>query len=108
MTAEPIERVEVRDDPAAHRFELWVGDELAGLLRYRVTGAAERALDHTEVGPRFEGRGLARRLVGQVLDTARREGWSVLPYCPYVRSYLGRHPEDVDLVPGRRRASFGL
>lgn len=108
MTAEPVEDVEVRDNAAAHRFELWVGDALACVLRYRVTGDGERALDHTEVEPRFEGQGLARRLVGEVLDRARHDGWSVLPYCPYVRSYLDKHPAYADLVPVERRADFGL
>jgi predicted GNAT family acetyltransferase len=108
MTAEPVEDVEVRDNPAAHRFELRVGSALAGVLRYRVTGAEQRALDHTEVEPQFEGQGLARRLVGEVLDTARADGWSVLPYCPFVRSYLDKHPVYAELVPPEKRADFGL
>lgn len=108
MTAEPLGDVTVRDNASAHQFEVWLGDERAGVLRYRVTGPAERALDHTEVENRYAGRGLARRLVGEVLDTARADGWSVLPYCPYVRAYLGKHPEHVDVVPADRRAEFGL
>jgi hypothetical protein len=32
----------------------------------------------------------------------------VLPYCPYVTSWIRKHPEYVDLVPGDRRGDFGL
>ena len=32
----------------------------------------------------------------------------VLPYCPYVRAWLGRHPAYVDLVPADDRDRFGL
>jgi GNAT superfamily N-acetyltransferase len=66
------------------------------------------AFDHTEVEPRYEGHGLAGRLVTEALDTARERGWALLPYCPYVREFLGKHPEYADLVPGDRKAEFGL
>jgi hypothetical protein len=32
----------------------------------------------------------------------------VLPYCPFVKSYIQKHPEYLDLVPAERRASFDL
>jgi hypothetical protein len=32
----------------------------------------------------------------------------VLPYCPFVQSYLRRHPELRDLVPAAERARFDL
>jgi predicted GNAT family acetyltransferase len=63
---------------------------------------------HTEVLPRFEGRGLAGELTAAVLDQAREEGLDVLPFCPYVKSYIAKHPEYTDLVPAERRAEFEL
>jgi uncharacterized protein len=114
MTAERAEQheatgdVRVRDVPAAHRFEVWVGDELAGYAAYRRLDDSTWAFDHTEVGPPFEGRGLAGRLVTAALDEVRSLGGSVLPYCPYVRSWLGRHPAYVDLVPADERDRFDL
>ena len=115
MTSEPTSQspvpsddVVVRDHEAAHRFEVLVGDEVAGFLKYRAVDGPLHAFDHTEVQPRFEGRGLAARLATEALDAARDRGWTVLPYCPYVRAYLDRHPDYVDLVPADRRAEFGL
>lgn len=112
MTAEAVspddDVVEVRDNPAEHRFEVWVGDDLAGFTTYRHVETSTFAFDHTEVGPPFEGRGLAGRLVGEALDAARERGWSVQPFCPYVRSWLGRHPAYVDLVPPDERERFDL
>jgi len=32
----------------------------------------------------------------------------VLPYCPFIRSYIQRHPAYLDLVPADRRAEFAL
>jgi hypothetical protein len=38
-------------------------------------------------------------------DTA---GESVLPFCPFVRSYIAGHDEYLDLVPSEMRARFQL
>jgi hypothetical protein len=84
-----------------------VGERLAGQVSYRQRGDALAVL-HTEVDPDFEGEGVGGALVRAVLDDARSRGLEVLPFCPFVNSYLRRHPEYVDLVPVERRTEFGL
>jgi len=81
------------------RYEATVGDEFAGFLEYKQRGS-RIALIHTEVLPTFEGRGVAAAIVRFALDDARRRGLRVIATCPYVKSYLARHPEDQDLVAG--------
>jgi predicted GNAT family acetyltransferase len=108
MTESATDEVEIRDHPSAHRFEVWVGDELAGFARYQALGGDRYTFIHTEIDPRFEHRGLAGRLVAESLATARERGWSVLPQCPFVKAYLEGHPDQVDLVPEDQRARFGL
>jgi uncharacterized protein len=103
-----LDDVEVRDRPTAHRFEIWVGDELAGFARYQAQSGSTYAFIHTEIDPRFEHRGLAGRLIAEALATAAERGWSVLPECPFVQSYLESHRDQVDLVPEGQRARFGL
>ena len=44
----------------------------------------------------------------EALTGLRDRGVAVLPYCPFVRAYLQRHPELVDVVPEAERARFGL
>lgn len=98
---------DVRDNPAQSRYEVHVGGELAGFVSYRLRGEQIDLL-HTEVDPRFQGAGLAGRLAKASLDDARSRNLSVLPTCPYIRSWIGRHPDYADLVPAERRARFGL
>jgi uncharacterized protein len=98
---------EVRDNPEQGRFEVFDDGELAGHSEYHLVEGAI-AFDHTEVDRRFEGRGLGSTLARAELEEARRRGLEVLPYCPFVRSYLKRHREYVDLVPAELRASFDL
>jgi uncharacterized protein len=98
----------VRDDPAESRYEIHVDERLAGFVAYRLT-ARDIALTHTEVAPELEGRGLARQLVTEALDDARRRGLAVLPFCPYVRNVIARNAEAyLDLVPQQDRDRFGL
>ncbi|MDA0184012.1 N-acetyltransferase [Solirubrobacter phytolaccae] len=99
--------IEVRDVPAADRFEVHVDGKLAGFAVYR---RAPGLIDflHTEVDPEFGGQGVGSALVREALAAAADEDLAVIPHCPFVRAYLQRHPELVALVPEDRRAQFGL
>ena len=89
----------VSDAVDAQRYEAYLEGELAGVLEY-VVKRARIALVHTEVAPAFEGRGIGAALARFALDDARSRGLRVIASCPYVRSYLTRHPEDHDIVVG--------
>ncbi len=98
---------EIRDDPEAGRLEIFVDGRRAGYAAYRRRPSAI-AYTHTEIEPEFEGRGLGGALVREALARARAEGVAVLPFCPFVREYIERHPQQLDLVPADRREEFGL
>jgi predicted GNAT family acetyltransferase len=87
----------VRGNPDELRYELVDGDTVVGLIRYRREPGA-LALVHTEIDPAHEGRGLGSVLVQGALDDLRERGLKLIPICPYVRTWLGRHPEYGDLV----------
>jgi uncharacterized protein len=99
--------VEVRDVPARHRFEVLVGEEVAGFATYRLEGDVIAFL-HTEIDDAYEGKGLGSRLVREALQQVADRGLGVLPYCPFVRGYLQDHEELASLVPPARRAEFEL
>jgi uncharacterized protein len=100
--------IDIRDNPAASRFEISEDGTLAGFAEYELSGDTIDFV-HTEVDPAFGGRGLAGQLVAAALTDARRRGLAVLPHCPYVRKVIADHPgEYLDLVPATARAEFGL
>ena len=107
MTAEPSDDISVRDNPETHRFEIWVGGQQAGFAAYRLEGDAY-AFTHTEVSDAVEGRGLGSRLVADALTELRGRGVAVLPYCPFGKAYLQRHPALAEVVPEADRARFDL
>jgi len=99
--------VAVHDRPDRSRFELIVDGEPAGHLQYRREGSLF-ALPHTEVEPRFGGRGLGGRLVAAALDDLRSRNAQVLPDCPFVAHFIRAHGDYADLVPVAERSRYGI
>jgi predicted GNAT family acetyltransferase len=98
----------VTDNPAESRYEIHAADgRLAGFIVYRLK-PGRISLIHTEIDDEFEGQGLGSKLVAGALDDARARDLGVLPFCPFVNSYIERHPEYADLVPEGERERFGL
>lgn len=98
----------VRDNPDQSRYEILVDDQLAGFTEYQPREGS-LAFVHTESFPEFTGQGLARRLVTEALTDVRRRGLGVLPYCPFVRRLITRHPDEfLSLVPTDNRVDFDL
>lgn len=89
----------VVDQSELHRYEIRVDGEVAGFVRY-IRHPDRLDLVHTEIGPAFEGRGLAAKLVAGVLADVRATGGRIVPSCPYVAAYLRKHPDQADLVAG--------
>jgi uncharacterized protein len=108
MMSSPAAQYSVVDAPERERFEVRVGEETAGFTAYRRQGGTI-AFMHTEVAHAFEGKGVGSRLMARALEAAREEDRLVLPYCPFVRGYIARHPDQyLDLVPRDQRQFFGL
>jgi predicted GNAT family acetyltransferase len=92
-TAEPA----VEDNAAEHRFEIRTPEGLAK-LEYRLRDDGVFVLVHTEVPAALEGHGLASRLARAALEHARDHELRVVVECPFVRSYLRKHPEFESLL----------
>jgi predicted GNAT family acetyltransferase len=91
-----LNKLTVIHNEAAQRFELPVDGALA-LLTYR-RFPDRIVLLHTEVPPPFEGHGMATKLSRSALDFARANRLQVVPLCPYVSSFIQKHPEYQDLL----------
>lgn len=100
-----VEGMNVVEVPDALRFEARGTDgTLLGVAEYQPMGTVV-AFTHTEVPQEYSGRGIASKLVGEAMDLVRASDRQVIPYCPYVRSWLTRHPDYLDLVVRPKRRS---
>lgn len=87
----------IEDNPAGRRFEILVDDALAGFVAYEPRGEL-LVLTHTDVDAAFQGRGVGETLVRGTLDQIRERGTRIVPRCPYVATFIKRHPAYADLV----------
>lgn len=87
MPASTDEITVVRNDED-RRYEIHVGDVLAGFTVFRPDSEGRLRFPHTEVDPAFRGRGLAQTVVGEAMADAARRGETVIPHCPVVSKYL--------------------
>jgi predicted GNAT family acetyltransferase len=87
----------VTDNSTESRYELHVDGALAGFAEYRLKDGSV-VFTHTEIDPGVGGHGHGSTLVRAALDDVRGRGLSVVPLCPFVKAYIGKHPEYADLL----------
>ena len=90
------------------RFEVLVDAELAGFAEFKVRGDTI-VFPHTEVDPKFGGKGVGGALVTFALDDALSNGFKVAPLCPFVAKTISKNPAKyLHLVPNDQRAKYKL
>ncbi len=82
---------QVTDNPGRSRYELTV-DGSTAFAEYR-KAEGERVFVHTEVPDALSGRGVGSKLVRGALDDVRTTGLKVVAECPFVASFIERHPD---------------
>ena len=87
---------DVKNNAALKRYELAVGDATA-IVTYALQDG-RIVFQHTEVPESLSGQGIGSALARGALDDARANGLKVVPECPFIASYLKRHPEYQDIV----------
>ena len=92
----------VHRNEAAHRFEAALGSKIAK-IDYAQSNERLNLL-HTEVPKDHEERKIGSSLAKAALEYAQEKDLQVIPTCPFIASYIGRHPEYFDIVaPSYRR-----
>lgn len=100
-----MSEVQVTNNPDANRYEARLDGELAGIAEYQLTDQLV-VFTHTEVEPAFEGKGIGSALARHALDDVRAQGThQVMPLCPFIKAWIGKHPDYVSLVYGASDAA---
>jgi predicted GNAT family acetyltransferase len=90
---------DIKHNVDEHRFETTIDAHVAELT-YRLDGNRIILL-HTGVPAEFRGKGIGAALVKAGLDYAAEHGLQVVPRCPFVASYIDKHPEYRPLLTPR-------
>lgn len=92
--------VQVIHDPARLQYRASIDGATAGFAEYILTDELI-VFTHTEVGPEHEGKGVGSAIARFALDDVRVDGRrKVMPLCPFIKGWIGRHREYVPMVYG--------
>jgi predicted GNAT family acetyltransferase len=83
--------ITIRNNKQQMRFEIQEGTDIA-FLEYRFY-KKNIALMHTLVPKGMEGKGIASALAAFAFNYAKENKKLVMVYCPFVATYIKRHPE---------------
>lgn len=83
--------LELINNTTDRRFELKIG-ELTAFIEYRQT-PDHITLIHTEVPQELEGKGAGTAIIEKTLDYIEKNNLKLVPLCPFVVTYLKRHPD---------------
>ncbi len=84
------------------RYEVTVNNHLA-FIDYTRSGS-QITLVHTEADPALAGTGAASALVEKTLQHIEDNGFTTLPFCPYVFAFIKKRPEWKRVVDPRFKA----
>lgn len=72
-------------------------DVQIGEITYVSGDANQIVIDHTGVEPSARGKGLGKALVQEVVTIARKEGWKIVPQCPFAAAEFAQNESYADV-----------
>jgi predicted GNAT family acetyltransferase len=81
----------VIDNKEMNRYEAEV-DGYKAIIEYSVKPGI-LSLNHIEVPKELAGQGVASEMTEMVLLQIELRGLKVIPVCPFIKKYIGKHPE---------------
>ncbi|MBF4519320.1 N-acetyltransferase [Flavobacterium sp. ANB] len=79
-------------------FEAVEDGKEAGKMTYTWAGDSKFIIDHTEVSPDFNGKGVGKKLVLAAVDYARANNVKIIPLCPFAKSVFDKVEEIRDVL----------
>lgn len=89
-----MSEITIRDNPGRSRFEVIDRDKVIGQAAYIDDNENnQRIFYHTVIREEYRGQGHAGRLAELALNQTVAADLLIIPVCPYITKYLGKHPE---------------
>lgn len=93
-----MEEIKLEFNDKKGQFTILIDGEIQGLMTFVFAGENKIIIDHTEVFPENEGKGLGKKLVAKAVETAREKNWKVIPLCPFAKKVIDKTPEFQDIL----------
>lgn len=86
-----------KEDNGKGMFYIGENEKIVAQLTYTRRDNGVMSLDHTEVSPEMEGKGLASKLVKHSVAFARENEIKLDPLCPYAAKQFEKHEDYQDV-----------
>jgi predicted GNAT family acetyltransferase len=91
----------VEHHPERNRFIITLAPDAEAFIEYRRRPDGVLDLEHTVVPSAWRKKGIGSDLVRGTMEIARREGYRVIPSCPFIDTWLRSNAEFADLATKR-------
>ncbi|MGY3791895.1 GNAT family N-acetyltransferase [Aquimarina sp. 433] len=73
-------------------------DKKAGIMTYSDPGSDFIIIDHTEVEPEYNGKGVGKQLLYKIVEMARKKNIKILPLCPFANAMFKKLDDIKDVL----------
>jgi len=90
--------IQQTNDTKRGYFEAVEDGKEAGKMTYTWAGDSKFIIDHTEVSPDFNGKGVGKKLLMAAVEYARTNDLKIIPLCPFAKSVFDKTPDIRDVL----------
>lgn len=70
----------------------------AGMMTYSVAGSELIIIDHTDVEPAYNGKGVGKQMLYKIVEMAREKNIKIIPLCPFAAAMFRKLDEIKDVL----------
>jgi predicted GNAT family acetyltransferase len=74
-----------------------VNEKKAGAMTYSIAGEQLIIIDHTEVAPEYNGKGVGKQMLYKIVKIAREKNIKIIPLCPFAAAMFKKNRDIQDV-----------
>jgi predicted GNAT family acetyltransferase len=90
--------VQLKIDGNKGFFYIEIDGKQEAMMTFVFAGEDKIIIDHTEVNPGNEGKGLGKKMVAKAVEYARENNLKIIPLCPFAKSVFDKVAEFRDVL----------
>jgi uncharacterized protein len=99
--------ITIENNTEKQQFEAKLDGKVVAFAEYRPIGQSIM-FTHTEVNEDLEGKGVGSQLIRFALEDTKAKNMTAIPMCPFVKLFIQRHKDFIDVVHPSHRKVFSL
>ena len=70
----------------------------AGMMSYSIAGPELIIIDHTDVEPAYNGKGVGKKMLNKIVEMARDKNLKIIPLCPFAAAMFKKSDDIKDVL----------